>query len=46
MRRRTEANKGFRGEYVHTIPAGTQGGKKERRQRQTKGYRPGRKGAQ
>ena len=33
------------GEYVHTIPSAAKGGKKQRRQRQTKGYRPGRKGA-
>jgi hypothetical protein len=37
---------------VHTIPnqdgkpAAKKGGKKERRDRTTKGYRPGRKGAQ
>ncbi len=53
LRRREDANARFRGEYVHTIPndqegkpAVKKGGKKERRDRTTKGYRPGRKGAQ
>ncbi len=50
MRRRKDANTRFRGEYVHTIPNGSDsaktGSKKQRRDRQTKGYRPGRKGAQ
>ncbi len=50
LRRRKDANTRFRGEYVHTIPNGSAeakaGGKKQRRDRQTKGYRPGRKGAQ
>jgi uncharacterized radical SAM protein YgiQ len=55
VKRRQDANARFRGEYVHTIPrAGAEGGnaaakkgnRKERRQRNTKGYRPGRKGAQ
>jgi uncharacterized radical SAM protein YgiQ len=58
QRRRQDANARFRGEYVHTIPgaagsdattgeAGT--GKKRKRQRRSRnseGYRPGRKGAQ
>lgn len=61
IRRRKDANKRFRGEYVHTIkgqggsssskassnqPGVKQPGKKQRRQRNSKGYRPGRKGAQ
>ncbi len=53
IRRRQDANARFRGEYVHTIPNETEGGseakkggKKQRRDRTTKGYRPGRKGAQ
>lgn len=48
MRRREDANARFRGEYVHKIggkPAGKGGNNKERRERSTKGYRPGRKGA-
>jgi hypothetical protein len=49
QRRRKDANARFRGEYVHTI-GGTQPqenpGKKQRRARNTPGYRPGRKGAQ
>lgn len=49
QRRRKDADSRFRGEYVHTIP-GTQpkdsSGKKQRRPRNTHGYRPGRKGAQ
>lgn len=55
-RRRDDANARFRGEYVHTIggagksgaakPDVGKGPKKERRNRSTKGYRPGRKGAQ
>jgi uncharacterized radical SAM protein YgiQ len=36
-----------RGEYVHTIPAGKpKKNKKQGRRRKTKGYRPGRRGAQ
>ena len=50
IRRRQDANTRFRGEYVHTIPNGSdskqRAGKKQRRDRGTKGYRPGRKGAQ
>jgi uncharacterized radical SAM protein YgiQ len=48
LRRRQDANARFRGEYVHTIPQSSQGkqSKKQRRDRSTKGYRPGRKGAQ
>jgi uncharacterized radical SAM protein YgiQ len=45
-RRRQDANQRFRGEYVHTIKNPKKTPKKERRQRDTKGYRPGRKGAQ
>lgn len=49
QRRRQDANARFRGEYVHTIGDGgarpKKGSKKQRRQRNTKGYRPGRKGA-
>ncbi|MFO1065078.1 MAG: YgiQ family radical SAM protein [Pirellulales bacterium] len=49
-RRRQDADARFRGEYVHTIKnvagANGAGSKKERRERTTKGYRPGRKGAQ
>lgn len=52
LRRRKDANARFRGEYVHTIPnegSGAAGNKKtskkQRRDRTTKGYRPGRKGA-
>ncbi len=52
MRRRQDANARFSGEYVHKIGGKTAGkgpGKcgnnKERRERTTKGYRPGRKGA-
>lgn len=49
-RRRQDANDRFSGEYVHKIgPAGGGGAgkqsKKQRRDRTTKGYRPGRKGA-
>lgn len=52
LRRREDANARFRGEYVHKIAAEGQAGaakktsKKQRRDRTTKGYRPGRKGAQ
>ena len=55
LRRRKDANGRFRGEYVHTIPGNPKGqggsnkksGKKQsRRAGKTKGYRPGRKGAQ
>lgn len=53
LRRRKDANARFRGEYVHTIPGAdgqqaeaVQPGKKQRRPRKSKGYRPGRKGAQ
>lgn len=51
LRRRKDANARFRGEYVHKIggPPGSEGqkktSKKQRRARKTKGYRPGRKGA-
>ena len=51
VRRRKDANARFRGEYVHTIKQSDQsqspkkGSKKQRRHRSTKGYRPGRKGA-
>jgi uncharacterized radical SAM protein YgiQ len=54
IKRRQDANKRFRGDYVHTIPGveeaggaerGKHGNQKQRRNRQTKGYRPGRKGA-
>lgn len=46
-RRRKGANAKFRGEYVHKIPNGSgKANKKQRRTRDTKGYRPGRKGAQ
>ncbi len=51
IRRRKDANARFRGEYVHTIPGGSdssdtkKSSRKQRRQRSTKGYRPGRKGA-
>ena len=46
IRRRQDANARFRGEYVHTIPGGAANkNKKQRRQRSTRGYRPGRKGA-
>ncbi len=57
-KRRKDANKRFRGDYVHTIPgaenAGIQpgttdelkkGGKKQRRDRKSTGYRPKRRGA-
>lgn len=48
-RRRKDANDRFRGEYVHTIEnqaaVKKKPGKKERRNRSSKGYRPGRKGA-
>ncbi len=53
LRRRKDANARFRGEYVHTIPGAKDAaadaqnpGKKQRRPRNSKGYRPGRKGAQ
>ncbi|GIW99595.1 MAG: UPF0313 protein [Pirellulaceae bacterium] len=52
QRRREDAGRRFRGEYVHTIEAargGRQkkgGNQKQRRPRGTKGYRPGRRGAQ
>ncbi len=57
LRRRKDANKRFRGEYVHTIPGSREstsgesstrrkGRKKQSRNRGTQGYRPGRKGAQ
>ncbi|QDV27199.1 YgiQ family radical SAM protein [Aureliella helgolandensis] len=56
IRRQNDANKRFRGEYVHTIPnaakaedgsaADKKQSKKQRRSRNSKGYRPGRKGAQ
>jgi radical SAM superfamily enzyme YgiQ (UPF0313 family) len=53
LRRRKDANARFRGEYVHTIPNADKGdarpkkgSQKQRRNRSTKGYRPGRKGAQ
>lgn len=48
QRRREDANSRFRGDYVHTIPGQPPDktkGKKVRRNRNTKGYRPGRKGA-
>ncbi|MFN3191830.1 MAG: YgiQ family radical SAM protein [Aureliella sp.] len=52
-RRRRDANARFRGEYVHTIKGAgdsnsgpATSGKKQRRNRKSKGYRPGRKGAQ
>ncbi|MFK7735314.1 MAG: YgiQ family radical SAM protein [Pirellulaceae bacterium] len=50
VRRRKDANARFRGEYVHKIPGDSSGedakkGKKQRRGRNSKGYRPGRKGA-
>ncbi len=56
-KRRDDANQRFRGEYVHKIPnpaskesplpntQAKKGAKKERRQRGSFGYRPGRKGA-
>ncbi len=44
-RRRADANARFRGEYVHKIGDKNQPGSKQRRERSTKGYRPGRKGA-
>lgn len=47
--RRQDANKRFRGDYVHTIPGAEseakKGSKKERRDRKTTGYRPDRRGA-
>ncbi|RMF36868.1 MAG: YgiQ family radical SAM protein, partial [Planctomycetota bacterium] len=51
LRRRRDAGRRFRGEYVHTIPsagrtAGASKNRKQRRPRGTKGYRPGRRGAQ
>ncbi len=50
LRRRKDANARFRGEYVHTIPGATSGDdkpqQKQRRKRNSQGYRPGRKGAQ
>ena len=52
LKRRSDANARFRGEFVHTIPNPAneaqpkKGAKKERRNRDSKGYRPGRKGAQ
>ncbi len=57
QRRQRDANQRFRGEYVHTIPAtgkpvhgtdeppATAGGKKQRRDRSSTGYRPKRRGA-
>jgi radical SAM superfamily enzyme YgiQ (UPF0313 family) len=51
-RRRTDANKRFRGEYVHTIKndakKNSSGGKKkkQRRHQSKKGYRPRRKGTE
>lgn len=57
VKRREDANKRFRGDYVHTIPATEpaatgaseekqKGSKKQRRDRKTTGYRPDRRGAQ
>jgi hypothetical protein len=47
-RRRSDANARFRGEYVHKItdPGADKTTGKQRRNRTTKGYRPGRKGTQ
>lgn len=50
-RRREDANGRFRGEYVHKIGGESKSNtnspsKKQKRDRSTKGYRPGRKGAQ
>lgn len=54
IRRRKDANARFRGEYVHKISGNSENGEqsrkkssqKQRRDRTSKGYRPGRKGAQ
>lgn len=45
IRRRKDANKRFRGEYVHTIPGEKKGkkSKKQRRDAPSSGYRPGRR---
>ncbi len=43
IRRRKDANKRFRGEYVHTIPNAKKGSKKERREAPSPGYRPRRR---
>ena len=53
VKRRKDANARFRGDYVHQIKQGesqkssgdSKGSKKQRRQRKSGGYRPGRKGA-
>jgi uncharacterized radical SAM protein YgiQ len=53
IQRRQDANKRFRGDYVHTIPKAeeaapeqaSKGSKKQRRDRKTTGYRPDRPGA-
>lgn len=50
QKRRQDANRRFRGEYVHTVPnpqaaKGASAKQKQRRSRKSAGYRPGRKGA-
>ena len=48
LRRRRDANDRFRGEYVHQLPSGSDKTRtrKQGRSRKSRGYRPGRKGAQ